>query len=404
VISINLQRWGAVCGFLGLTLIGDVASEEFPLPDALNDSSIWTGPDFADYWQPRDSPTHIAHRLWPDPVEVFGLRPHHISARFEGAEIQSLTLLFLDSGTHFGYVASDLAVQTEKDNREDFHVVYQDTVDAVRNGLGQLAGGNAEPVVLGSEAMLRVPVQIYRCGDLFARLHAIDDQLVKVTFFPTIERAKTWLSGRRLTLDERDWLAELQAQVEVKANGDHLLSQVPLFPQGDRAYCGVSALSMTMQYLGLDIDTEDYAAAAGIRYGSTRGSKIREIYSEAADELDARMRRSTRFDFGRMRASIDAGIPVLIWRRWSQERDYLHTQFARRFAADPTLTLPPADANDRDLWPDKDAYNHATVITGYNLDRGEIIFTESWGEAVRNRRMRIAEMEATCYYAFFFSP
>ena len=185
---------------------------------------------------------------------------------------------------------------------------------------------------------------------------------------------------------------------------DRLLNEIPLFPQGDRAYCGVSALSMAMQYLGLNIDTEDYAAAAGIRYGSTRGSKIREIYSTAADEIGYDLQRQTSFDFSRTQEAIDEGQPVIVWRRWSQARDYLHSQYAKRRAKDRTINLPIADAKDRSLWPEKDAYNHASVITGYNARRGEIIFTESWGEAVRNRRMRVAEMEATCYYTFYFRP
>ena len=184
-------------------------------------------------------------------------------------------------------------------------------------------------------------------------------------------------------------------------NGDRLLASIPLFPQGDRAYCGVSALSMSMQYLGLNLDTEDYAAAAGIRYGSTKGSKIREVYEAAGKEADMKLSRSTKFDFRKVQATLDLGLPVIVWRRWAKERDYVHTTFAARYARDPTSVLPKADMNDRATWPDKKAYSHASVITGYNAKRGEVIFTESWGEAARNRRMRYEEMEGTVYYTFY---
>ena len=33
--------------------------------------------------------------------------------------------------------------------------------------------------------------------------------------------------------------------------------------------------------------------------------------------------------------------------------------------------------------------------------RREIIFTESWGERSRNRRMRVEEMEGTVYLAYY---
>jgi hypothetical protein len=47
---------------------------------------------------------------------------------------------------------------------------------------------------------------------------------------------------------------------------------------------------------------------------------------------------------------------------------------------------------------------HASVITGVNKKRDEVIFTESWGENNRNRRMRAEEMEATAYVTFLLEP
>jgi hypothetical protein len=389
------------------------SAEDFPLPSAMTDSAVWDAEDFREGWLPRQSNTRISHRIWPQqrtklgkPLpypEIFGLRPQVISARFVDDEIRSLTLLFLDSGTHFGYVPREKAVQTANTHRENFHQIYADADSRVRAGLNQLAKGRGKPVELGSESMLKQEVEIFSTGNLFARLHSLADQLVKVTFFRNSADAESWISRELRAIEPRDRAAGLENNITA-VEDDVLLNEIPLFPQGDRAYCGVSALSMAMQYLGLEIDTEDYAAAAGIRYGSTRGSKIREIYSAAADELGYDLRRQTKFDFSRTQKALDAGLPVIVWRRWSQGRDYLHTQFAKRRAKDSTINLPIADAKDRIQWPQEDAYNHASVITGYNARRGEVIFTESWGEAVRTRRMRIAEMEATCYYTFYFSP
>ena len=386
---------------------------DFPVAAALSDTATWDQPSFQGAWQPHRSSTRISHRIWPRPrdqrggalpyAEIFGCRPHVVSARFYDRDIRSITLLFLDSGTHFGYVPKEQAVQTERQHREAFHKVYSATHQAVADGLRNMSGSPSETMVLGRESMLQQEVDIFSIGNVFARFHSIEDQLVKVTLFRHSDDAKSWLAPEAREVRNRDRAVELEKNVTVLGE-DRLLNEIPLFPQGDRAYCGVSALSMAMQYLGLNIDTEDYAAGAGIRYGSTRGSKIREIYSAAADELGFDIRRQTSFDFFRVRDSIDRGLPVVVWRRWNQQRDYLHTQYARRRAKDNTVNLPIADAKDRSQWPDKDAYNHASVITGYNARRGEVIFTESWGEAVRNRRMRVAEMQATCYYTFFFLP
>ncbi len=389
------------------------SAEDFPIASALIDSATWAQPGFHASWIPQRTTTRIAHRIWPRPgsqrgaplpyPRIFGVQPQVISSRFIDGDIRSITLLFLDSGTHFGYIPRGNAVQTAKDNQESFNKLYTMTESAVRAGLTQIATDRPEKITLGSESLLQQEVEIFRTGDLYARMHKIEDQLVKVTFFLDAANAHSWLAPEARDIKPRDRAPAFEKNVSA-SDDDVLLNEIPIFPQGDRAYCGVSALSMAMQYLGLDIDTEDYAAGAGIRYGSTRGSNIRETYEAAGDELGFDVRRQTKFNFERACKSIDAGIPVLVWRRWSQQRDYLHTQYAKRRAKDRTVKLPIVDNNERALWPDKKAYSHASVITGYNSKLGEVIFTESWGEAVRNRRMRVAEMEATCYYTFYISP
>src|SRR5207253_1553306 len=154
-------------------------------------------------------------------------------------------------------------------------------------------------------------------------------------------------------------------------------------------------------FLGLRLDTEDYAGAAGIKFGSTWHSDIRHVFEAAADVAKVKLPRTTQFDFEKARVTIDSGIPVIVFRRWSQERDFLHSAFAERFAKDPAATLPKADLNDRKTWPARDDFAHSSLVTGYNLARREVIFTESWGEQVRNRRMRIEEMEGTAYFAYY---
>jgi hypothetical protein len=130
-------------------------------------------------------------------------------------------------------------------------------------------------------------------------------------------------------------------------------------------------------------------------------SKIKETYDAAGDTAEVHLPKTTKFEFAKARASLDAGLPVVVFRRWSQERDYLHTAFAQNFAANPALELPKPDLNDRKLWPAREGFAHASVVDGYNERRREVIFTESWGEHARNRRMRIEELEGTSYLAYY---
>lgn len=374
----------------------------FPLPGALTDPDVWDDLDFITVWQPVKSPSKIAHKTWPGAPEVFGRRPHYISGHFINERLESITILFLDSGTHFGYVSRDKALATEKMNREKFQALHSETAEKVLEGLENFTGSKGRSVTLGLTPMLKQKALLFTSGKLTAKYFSIPEQLVKVTFYRDEKKANSFLLDPS-TADQkrRDRIKQLSENIHQAENGDRLLESIPLFRQGDRAYCGVSALSMSMQYLGLNLDTEDYAAAAGIRYGSTKGSKIREVYEAAGREADMRLTRSTKFDFRKAQAALDAGLPVIVWRRWAKERDYVHTTFAARYAKDPSVVLPKADMNDQATWPDKKAYSHASVITGYNAKRGEVIFTESWGEEARNRRMRYEEMAGTVYYTFY---
>ena len=402
VVPMNVFSLTRFVFISGLVLLAASSGETAPFPQsALTKSETWHDPAFKSEFRPQATGSQISHRRWPETTSIFNSAPHMIAAKFEDDEIVSINLLFLDSGTHFGYIPRSQAKENEKANRGAFQKRFREIKDSVVDGLEKLGTPEGRPLVIGQERMLKQVVGIYRTGDLVARLHTIDEQLIKVTFFKDLESAAHWMPPEILEMRRRERSAVYVKRVNKLSNGDVILRDVPLLPQGDRAYCGVSALSMTMQYLGLAIDTEDFAAASGIRYGSTRGSKIREVYSEAAEEAGFRMSRTTRFDFGKAKKSIDEGIPVLVWRKWTQERDFIHTSFARRFLTDPTASLPEPNAADRATWPGKNTYSHATVITGYNEERREVIFTESWSERERNRRMRIEEMEATAYYTFY---
>ena len=136
---------------------------------------------------------------------------------------------------------------------------------------------------------------------------------------------------------------------------------------------------------------------AGFRYGQG-GKKMIEAYSAVAKEGAVRMSRSTKVDPDRVRKSLDAGFPVLVWRHYDADRNRLHAMAARA----PGL-LPPPDEADRATWPTGNAPAHSSLITGYNADTGEVIFAESWGEHARGKRMLMEEIEATAYYIFYYS-
>ena len=323
-----------------------------------------------------------------------------ISACFDDGKISSITIVFLDSGAWFGFVPDDQAKTVAATRGPEFAKLYAETSAAVRKELDAI-GGPGREINLGSTQWLRHKAVIYQYGGLGARLTLWPDQLVELSLFRDPADAPQLLDAWRRAPDRNAQVRSLAANIRTTSTGDKVIDGLPLFPQGNTAYCGVSALAMVMRAMGLSLETEDFAAGAGIRYGSTQKSHIREVYDAAAHEGGLNMFHGTRFEFARAQQSIDAGCPVIVFRRWSEEREYVHRAFAERFASDPTAQLPRADAAERKTWPTKEGFMHASVINGYNNPRGEVIFTESWDERARNRRMRFEEMEATCYLVYY---
>ena len=178
-----------------------------------------------------------------------------------------------------------------------------------------------------------------------------------------------------------------------------------MFQQGARGYCAVGVLAMVMKYYGLDVNVDMLAAKAGYREGDTKDIKV-NVYEEAAKEAKVRYRTTGKFSIAEVKRSLEKGQPVIVWRAFSRQRDAFHSTFAATFRTNPTAKLPDPhkDQQDKKLWPVVKFGGHASLITGINEERKEVLFTESWGENNRNRRMRTEEMEATAYAMFFFDP
>ena len=399
----RVLRSGALVLFLvlaGRLAVPAWGVDPAPPPEFLTQAAAWTAPDYLAAWSPAPRGQTQVCRLYRGTPAIFGVQPQAIQGWFEDGRLTSITVVFLDSGAWFGYVPDAEARTVAQTKGPAFVALYKQVSTAVQTGLEQLAGNKGREVTVGM-ALLKRPVKVFRLGELGARLTQEQDQLVKLSIYPNEETAAQLLSPERRAMKRDETARTFAAQAHTLADGDKIIETVPVIPQGDRAYCGVSTLAMVMRYLGLELDTEDYAAAAGIHFGSTVKSKIKETYTAAGETAGAHLPLTTKFDFAKAKASIDAGLPVIVFRRWSQERDYLHTAFARNFAENPALELPKADLNDQKLWPTQEGFAHASVVNGYNEKRREVIFTESWGERVRNRRMRIEELEGTSYLAYY---
>ncbi|MBP7948381.1 MAG: hypothetical protein KA004_01910 [Verrucomicrobiales bacterium] len=394
--------------FVGL--LGSTAALSAPAdtPEFLTNAAAWKHPDFtAALTAPEaaaDGP--VLRHFWKSPPAIFGVQPHSASARIAHGAIDSLSFAIFDAGTYFGFQNQNITGPVETAHRK-FDAEFHRRLESVRSGLLTASGGREKKFTLGEKNGLTWPARLYACEGTALRLIAVEQQLILLDVFPTVPEALSvrcapWLEMRRRRGEEfRAWLKT----DGLPCAGDREIRGIPMLPQGNRGYCGAAILAMTAHYLGLQTGTEELAVLADFRYGATTSPDIRNLSSQIARAAGVTARRSGKFDYALAKTSIDAGMPVVVFRRWAAERDYLHTLHSNRLKeGGAPARLPEPGMEDRKTWPGKNAPAHASIVHGYNDQRREVIFTESWAVAARSRRMRVEELEATSYYAVYFLP
>lgn len=372
---------------------------------ALASPAWWRAPDFAKLWQrdAADQGAAVSRGSLAVPVEVFGLTPDSVTARFlPDGQMHSVCLVVLDAGAFFGFGNSNLpqgeGLAVAKTRFDAAFTGRKQGVTAGLQGLGLQPFGEINP---GERSGLKLRAQLWKGGGVCARMLTCEHQLLQVDFFRSEAEARSLLASPA-TPQGRTRTPVLTAAAASPAP-ERRITGIPMIPQGNRGYCGVAILAMIGAHLGLTVGAEELAAANGFVYGMETNPDIREMFSMIAKEAGVKAQRSPKFDVNAMKRSVDAGMPLVVFRRWAQERDYIHSTYSAQIARGLQAELPQPGMEDRRTWPGKDAPAHASIINGYRDDKREVVFTESWGPQARNRRMRYEEMEGTSYYAVYFS-
>lgn len=340
--------------------------------------------------------------------DVVLLRAIHRDDRLE-----MLEATFADAGSFFGYYDEPLPTGlTQRQQREhvttrlagrqaEFTTLFGETLAGLRESLAELTGdSDPRDARLGRSRHLRTEPSDYRHGDLTLRLLHADQRLIRVQIARHGELPDGWIDRSLDKMSGRDRLERLSSSVERRDDGTVLISSLRPIPQGYQPYCGLNTLAMAARHFGLHVDEDWLAAAAGFENtGSAAGSNLPRVYRAVATEAGLSLDQSNTFETSSARRAIDSGLPVVIWRRYSQQRNDLHNRVARN----PKASLPdPADPGERASWPGADAPLHSSVIVGYNDSRREFLFLESWSARSTPRRMRAEELEATAYLTFVF--
>jgi hypothetical protein len=357
---------------------------------------------------------------------VFGHQPQQVLAFWENGQINRMEIIFLEAGYFFGFRKSSELTYTEtsggtlesrkfereieqlrksedaeiKQKQVEFKKLFAALEKELPAKIEAFTKAPGKRTTIGSGSLLRSRVTEFTTPVLAIRYSAEDDQLVSLTVLFK-ENA-----SRRMIGSTSSRRGAVKDNVKTLPNGDVIIENIPMFNQGSRGYCAIGTLAMITQYYGLNVNIDQLAAKAGYKEGDTDNAIIIPIYQAAAKEAKLKMSQNERFDFRSAMRSLSDGKPILVWRFFSRERDALHSEFKAKYQADPTQLLPDPKKNrdEKNAWPVFANGGHASVVTGFNKERNEVLFTESWGEETRHRRMRAEEMESTCYVLFQFEP
>ncbi|MDB4430126.1 C39 family peptidase, partial [Akkermansiaceae bacterium] len=280
----------------------------------------------------------------------------------------------------------------------EFKETFEKTHESLTAQLEEISK-RPKGVSRGRSRSLRAEMTEYRQGDLAIRVIAAPFRLIRLSISRAGKAPRSWLDPAQENLSERERLDQLKKKVIKNDRGDLSLGDIPIVPQGYRPYCGLNTLTMVGRYLGLHLD-EDWLAVAGKfqNTGSAAGSQMLGLYQAVAKEAGFAMSRSSSYEHSDVRRSLQAGMPVIVWRRWSRERDREHQRVSAELERGNEAAFSPS------AYPDEKAPLHASVVIGFNDERKEVIFLESWAGQSRARRMPVSELSATAYLTFSFRP
>lgn len=379
------------------------------LTEEFLDLDRWDASDFSGPWREEPStPDLQVKRMTANPV-VMGEVPMSVVAYGDGESTSEIAVHFIDAGLYFGFRYGGERNREQREagraKRREFEDHMEDLWEIVNERLEEGCGRGKRGSV-GRTAELRANFMEYRWEEFVLRLvereeHSISLHIYRDGAAPEALVDEEWMTARRRDRQER-----LEAAVREREDGGLEITGLPVLTQGMTPYCGIHSLAMVSRYIGLRTSPEALAAGAEFKNtGSAGGSDMVGLHRAVAEELDMRVSISPSLDRGRLERSIEDGLPVIVWRLVSMERENVHAEVARRTREGDQSPLPPLTEKEFAKLPDPKVGGgptHASVIVGWRGEGDEVIFLEPWGELGLGRRMRWEELEKTAYAVFHF--
>lgn len=219
--------------------------------------------------------------------------------------------------------------------------------------------------------------------------------------------------------------SSLDENVLKEKGGDVLIPSIPMVDQGDKGYCVVATVERVARYYGADVDQHQLAQLANTTADrGTSGDSIEKAFKTLTGKIHVRTIRLIDYsdrqferdyrDYNRAAKKVGAKVfeedldewyidPRWFWSGANKEvfRDMKGKQnkcehFERKIKEYIDQGIPlcwvlylgmfPEDEDMPQMWG-----GHMRLIIGYNTEKKEIIYSDSWGEGHARKRMRLDE-------------
>ena len=418
-------RFGFLCLLLLLqglsaipnTILGGFVNNPSPLDGSDLTEPLLTavrdGAELPGNWEEEASVAGTQSAYLMARPKVFGQEALLVRGLWREGDLEEVQVTFNDAGSYFGYDTEEVPPNLKgrkreeflrskfEERQESFAILHEESLELAKKELASRSEkGRAKEVRFGKSRAIRAEVLEYEWEGVTARLFHGPNRLVRILLRKEDGFSDAWMDQVVAEMDKRKYAQWLLDRVEKTEIGDEVLDDLEIVPQGYRPYCGLNTLVMAGRYLGLHID-EDWMASAGKfeNTGSAAGSQMLSLYGSVASEAGVKMKRVNDFDEGMVKRSLRAGLPVIVWRRWSKERDRRHSLVTRSVSAGGSSAWGELDEQ---ALPDESSPLHASVIVGFNEERDEFLFLESWAKLNGPRRMPVQELDKTAYLTFCF--
>jgi len=185
--------------------------------------------------------------------------------------------------------------------------------------------------------------------------------------------------------------------------GDVFIQNIPMVDQGPKGYCVVASVQRLFEFYSIPADQHQLAQIAGS--DAAMGTSLLAI-AEALRKIDFRFK--TRFRIHAM--SHNGSLVTVNQRQMSVGKPFSENDFLRMIRRSVDSGVPVLWSLQLGLFPEIPAISpqtsggHMRMIIGYNDEKSQLLFSDSWGAGHELKRMDMGHAYKASQALFTISP